>query len=40
VILGGGDQTLRVGVSVIPESDYEPDLPPVWIPLGAFRERP
>jgi transglutaminase-like putative cysteine protease len=40
VILGGGEQTLHVGVSVIPEVEYEPDLPPPSIPFGAFRERP
>jgi len=40
VILGGGEQQLHVGVSVIPEPEFEPELPPRSIPLDAFRERP
>jgi transglutaminase-like putative cysteine protease len=40
VVLGGGDQTLHVGVSVIPEPEFAPHLPPRSIPLDAFRERP
>jgi len=40
VVLGGGAQSLHVGVSVIPEPEFEPEMPPRSIPLGAFRERP
>jgi transglutaminase-like putative cysteine protease len=39
VILGGGEQQLHVAVSVTPEPEFVPDLPPRSIPLGAFRER-
>jgi transglutaminase-like putative cysteine protease len=37
VVIGGGEQSLRVGVSVTPEPEFEPELPPRSIPLGAFR---
>jgi transglutaminase-like putative cysteine protease len=40
VVLGGGTQTLSVGVSVIPEPEFEPDMPPQTIPFDAFLERP
>lgn len=40
VVLGGGHQTLHVGVSVIPEPEFEPDMPPLEIPFDAFLERP
>lgn len=40
VVLGGGEQQLFVGVSVIPEPEFQPERPPRSIPIGAFRERP
>ena len=36
VILGGGAQQLHVAVSVIPEPEFEPELPPESIPFDAF----